>query len=201
MTTVRRILATVLLAAPLVAAAGAAAPKGPYDVKSGKIVYKADLMGETKVVVWFDDWGAREARYQTSHIQALGKTIDAGAVDIRTPERTVHYDPANRTGTVTAGAVPPRQDAAAFADAKLRAQYHYQELPDRVVLGRKCKGVSMEPMKGMPVRGWAWKGIPLLTQTRVGNAVTTLEAVELDVDVAVPQDRLQVPPDVKLQKF
>jgi hypothetical protein len=184
----------------LVPAAGRAASPGPYEVKSGYLEMKDDAFGNGKTVVWFDDYGRREVRRSTSVIEMFGRRIETANVSIRTPERSVEYSPAKKKGRVSAGSAAAQTDPRALTDPKLRERYNVEELPDRVVLGRTCKGTSMEVMKGWPIRAWTWKGIPLLTQTRLGGGMVTLEAVKLDVDVEVPQSLFDVPNDVKLSK-
>lgn len=188
------------LLAALPPAAGSAASPGPYEVKSGYLELKDDAFGTGKTVVWFDDYGRREARHSTKVIEAFGRRIETVNVSIRTPERSVDYSPKEKKGRVSAGSNPAQMDPHAVTDPKLRERYKVEELPDRVILGRTCKGASMEPTKGWPVRAWTWKGIPLLTQTRLGGGMVTLEAVKLDVDVEVPKSAFDVPGDVTLSK-
>lgn len=196
----RHASAVLALLAALSPAAGRAASPGPYEVRSGYLEMKDDAFGKGKTVVWFDDYGRREARHSTSVIEAFGQRIETVNVSIRTPERSVEYSPVKKKGRVSAGSAAAQMDPRAVTDPKLRERYKVEELPDRVILGRTCKGASMEPMKGWPVRAWTWKGIPLLTQTRLGGGMVTLEAVKLDVDVEVPRSAFEVPPDVKLDR-
>lgn len=190
-------IATILLAAaPLVTEA---APPGPYDVKSGILELKTDVFGPGRVLVYFDDYGRREARYSTSSAVMFGQKIETSHVEIRTPEKTVHYDAKKKTGSISGGMVPARQDEGP-PDAKMRAEYRYEELPDRVVAGRTCKGHSMEVMKGFPIRAWTWKGIGMLIQTRLGAGMTTLEVVKMELDVPVPAEKFQAPGDIALKK-
>jgi hypothetical protein len=199
--------ALLLLAAALVAfvpgakAAAQPSPKGPYDLKSGTIEYKSDFMGETKVIVHFDDYGAREARYSTSTIKVGGKSSVTSDVSIRTPQKAIRYDGIKKTGTSTRGSVPERQDEMALAPKEVRDRYKFQELPDRVILGRTCKGGSIEPSKGFPVRTWTWKGIPLLTQTAAGGGTMTLEAVRIDLEDPVPPEKFEPPDGLKLTTY
>ncbi len=190
-------IAALLLA--LAPCAGLAAPPGPYDVKSGILEYTSDAFGDGKVVVYFDDYGRREARYSTATLTMFGRTIETRNVEIRTPERSIRYDAEKKTGSVSAGMVPARQDEVP-PDAKTRAQYKIEALPDRVILGKTCKGFSAEVMKGFPIRAWTWKGLPMLTQTRLGAGMTKLEIVDMRLDVPVPAEKFQAPGDVALQK-
>lgn len=186
----------LLLAAPL---AGGAAPPGPYDVKSGTFEMKTDTFGPGQVVVYFDDYGRREARYSTSSAVMFGKKIETSNVEIRTPEQTIRYDAKKKTGWTSPGMVPARQDERP-PDAKMRAEYKFEELPDRVVAGRTCKGMSMEVMKGFPMRVWTWKGIGMLVQTRLGAGMTTMETVKMELDVPVPAEKFRVPGEIALKK-
>lgn len=192
--------AAFALVAVFAPAPGKAGSPGPYEVKSGYMELKDDALGEGKTVVWFDDYGRREARHTTSVIEVFGRRVETVSVSIRTPERTVEYDVKKKKGRVSAPSASSQMDPSAIADPKLRERYKFEELPDRVVLGRSCKGASMEPLKGWPIRAWSWKGIPMLTQTRLGGGMVTVEAVKLDIDVEVPQSAFEVPGDVKLQK-
>lgn len=190
-------LSLLLLAAPV--AAAPPAPRGPYDLKSGHLVQKGDFMGESTTEVWWDDYGAREARRTVSTGEvAFGRKLQVETLDIRTPERTINIDLKKMKGRVSAGMVPARQDDVSGMSAKQRADYKVEELPDRVVAGKTCKGISME-MNGFPIRAWTWKGIPMLTQTRVGGGMTSLETVSIEENVQVPPDRFKPPEGVTLK--
>jgi hypothetical protein len=193
-------LALVLSLVPSLSAAAPPAPKGPYDLKSGHLVQKSDFMGEGTIEVWWDDYGAREARHSVSTVELLGQKLRTEKIEIRTPERTIQIDLEKKTGSVSPGMVPARQDDVSGMSAKLRADYKVEELAARVVAGRTCKGLSMEPMKGWPVRAWTWKGIPMLTQTRVGGGMATIETVSIEEDVPVPSGKFNPPDGISLTR-
>ena len=186
-----------LAAAPRPAAA---APPGPYDVKSGIIEVKTSSIAGGKDVVYFDDHGRREARYSTTSGVIAGQKVETVNVEIRTPEKTYRWDAKKKTGFITPGMVPARQDQAP-PDARTRAEYHYKELPDRTIAGKPCTGRSMEMMKGMVVKSWTWKGIALRIESGIGTIPVTMEAVKIEVDVPVPPEKFQVPGDVVLKKL
>jgi hypothetical protein len=54
-------------------------------------------------------------------------------------------------------------------------------------------------MMGMPIKGWTWKGLPMLTMTRVGNGMVTMKVVSLQEDAPVPAEKFAVPSDIQVQ--
>ncbi len=195
-------LAVAVAVATLTAAPrpAAAAPPGPYDVKSGIIEVKTNSLGGGRDLVYFDDYGRREARYSIVSGVVAGQKLETVNVEIRTPEKIYRWDAKKKTGFITPGMVPARQDEAP-PDARMRAQYHYQELPARTIAGKPCTGRSMEMMKGMVVKSWTWKGIALRIESGFGAIPVTMEAVKVEADVPVPPEKFQVPADVVLKKL
>jgi hypothetical protein len=195
-----RFIAAAALAFASFALPAGAAPKGPFGVKSGIVESETDMMGKQTQVLYFDDYGTKTATRTTTEVTMFGITNRSVAVSISAGGEQIEYDPEKKTGHSrkaggsAASAVP---DPAAL-DAKMRAEYKYEEQPDRTYLGKVCKGFAIEVMKGTPMRAWTWKGIPLYTETRVGNGLVTMKATSLQVDVAVPADKFTVPSDVKI---
>ena len=192
MTPERTAALAVILALALPAAAQT---KGPYEVKSGIIEQGVPGMPE---VVYFDDYGLKEATYTT---------IDMGGpashkLKLELPDGTTYdIDLDDKTGTMMR--IPPevaKAMAAAMAPAMMKGA-KVKDLPGKEFLGRKCKGTEAEAM-GMLTRTWSYKGIILYSEVSSARAQgpgkpMIIRATKL-TEGPVTAEKFKVPAGVKI---
>jgi|SRR5690606_40237037 len=71
-----------------------------------------------------------------------------------------------------------------------------EELEPRTVLGKETRGYAMET-RGMLVRSWVWQKIPMRTEmVRPGAEPTVMEVTRVELDIAIPAEKFEVPADV-----
>lgn len=192
------------LAALLTLCAGVALadpPKGPFGIKSGIVEMTTDMLGEQKQTLYFDDYGRKQALHMTTTVTMFGMTETSHNVTITADGKTIEIDVEKKTAK-RYSAPPPASslpDVAKLTE-QMKKDYKLEALPDKEILGRKCQGFGMVVM-GMPIKGWTWKGLPMLSMTRVGNGMVTTKVVSLQEDVPVPAEKFAVPPDVQVQDF
>jgi hypothetical protein len=70
---------------------------------------------------------------------------------------------------------------------------------EKEFLGKKCKGYETT-MDGMKAKVWVWEEIILCTELfDRRNRVTEVKASKLEVNVPIPADKFQVPPDISIK--
>lgn len=170
-----------------------------YDVRSGIIELRSSFMGTQKQIVYFDDYGAREAVHANTE---SGGTKNS-TVMVMAGGSNVVYDPVRKVGTrvdlsdalsqLGLGGIPN----LASLDEQAKRELKYSPIAGRTVLGRQAEGASIEVM-GTPIRVWSWRGVPLRMEATMQGQKMTVEATSLKTDVDVPDERFVVPSDVRL---
>ena len=185
-----RIARLAVLMASCAGAALADPPKGPFGIKSGIVEMTTDFMGDQKQTLYFDDYGRKQALHTTTTVTMFGMTSTSTSIRIDADGKSTEIDVEKKTATRRSAAAPVSSlpDAAQLTE-KMKKDYKFEALPDREILGRKCQGFGVV-MMGMPIKGWTWKGLPMLTMTRVGNGMVTVKVVSLQEDVPVPAEKL-----------
>jgi hypothetical protein len=174
-------------------------PKGPFQIKSGIVEMTTDFMGDQKQTLYFDDYGRKQAVYTTTTVSMFGMTSTSHSATITADGKSIEIDVEKKTATRRSASVPASSmpDVAQLTE-KMKKEYKLEPLEEREILGRKCQGFSMVVM-GMPIKGWTWKGLPMLTMTRIGNGMATVKVVSIQEDVAVPPDKFAVPEGVQVK--
>jgi hypothetical protein len=197
----RIVAVAAVAAAASLAVAARAAPKGPFEVKSGVLESTTTGLGQQATeTLYFDDFGRKQATFTTTKIDLGGVKSTSHTVRIQLPDGTSYdIDLDQKTGRKMK--IPPEAAAAMAAamTAEVSKDVKVERLPDKQLLGRTCKGVKAEGM-GIPAKTWTWKGLPLLTEAALGGGsslVTT--ATRLETDVAVPAEKFAVPAGVRIE--
>jgi hypothetical protein len=204
-------------------APSAGAGKHRYEVKSGIVQMTNSMMEGMQQILYFDDFGGKQATVTSMDMQALGKAIHSEHVSIDADGYHIIYDPQKKTGTrrkLAPGAAPsfgegaPPIDVANLTET-MKEQMKVAPLPPKTIDGKVATGLSAETM-GIKVRTWSWKGIPLYTETDMGGlhlggplgakaplpkakaGPIVLSAKSVQVDVPIPESRFTVPADVKI---
>jgi hypothetical protein len=178
-----------------------------YDVKSAIVTYDINLIGKQTQVLYVDDYGKKEARTTTTEIEIFGKKSKNEEVEINADGFIVKYDVEKKTGTKTksysslGGAKGFPKDLDNLTKEVLD-QYKLKDLGKKEILGKECRGFEMEAM-GMKTEVYVWKNIMLYSavyMTKDGKPIE-IKASKIEIDVPVPQDKFQVPADVRLQEM
>ena len=175
-----------------------------YANKSGKVVYKVDFMGEQTQTLYWDDYGAKEARYTVVAMEMLGEKSKSETVDINFDGYKYHFDLEKKTGTKTKsyGSIGGGQGVPSDISKMAQKEIEKMKLVDlgtKEVLGKTCKGIQMEPM-GMKMETWIWSNILLESKTWLSKdgSPMTMDASSLELDITVPPEIFKVPDDIKI---
>ncbi len=167
--------------------------RAPYEVRSG--VYESTVMGGT-TVVYFDDFGRRQAKYSTTRFGGEA----SHSLELALADGTAYsIDLDARRGTKTRIAPEAAQAVAAALAPELTQGARVKALEPRTYLGKPCKGTEAEAM-GMRTRAWAWKGILLHSEVSgaAGGDPIVVEVTRLALE-PVPPERFRVPAGVEIQ--
>lgn len=193
-------------AGPAPAAEAPAAPPAEaprkYPEKSGIIESKANTVGETTTLVYFDDYGAKEGTYTTTEMSG----IVVRSVEISADGWHVKYDPDAREGQRWKTATAGRAAASALAsipglsevDPGQPGASQPTPLEPRTIAGKEAAGMEMEAM-GMKVRTWTWENVALRTEVHMGGSEPMVtEVISIQFGVPVPAEKFEVPAGVEI---
>jgi hypothetical protein len=178
-----------------------------YDSKSGIITYEINFLGKQTQVLYFDDWGKKEAKYSTTELEMMGMKSKNEEVEINCDGFTTKYDVEKKLGTKmkSIGALGSAKGFPSDFEnltKEIMDQYKMKDLGKKDILGKQAKGFEMDLM-GMKSEVWIWNNVPLYTKVFLTKDSEPMEikAVKIEMDVPIPAEKFQVPSDVNLTEM
>ena len=198
------VLFFVLVVACINASFAANTPSRYPKSKTGIIKY--EIYGATTVgteVLYYDDWGSREAKYITTTMDLGGVTVTRNAlVLLEENGRWINTVDLNaRTGIRMRN---PRYKESIGQSRREREKNEENKNIDAG--GRK---IEIERVIGKPCVVWevqysgiktcTWNGIVLKKISGPGFSRTTTVATEIDERVSIPEEKFTIPPDIEMK--
>jgi hypothetical protein len=166
----------------------ATAAKRKYGVKSGIVTYESTGMGfNLKVVLYFDDFGAKEAEDKYD----INKNIEQTTICDGTNRYTIVYKDktAQNNGACYNGiAYKFDWEEAAKGDAK----YNPQKLANVTIAGKDCESFSLVA-GGNTITYAGWNNVCLLIDQPTQYGQITYKAVSFEDNPSIPADKFSVP--------
>lgn len=159
-----------------------------YPVKSGIITYEHSGFGlTTKTVLYFDDYGTKEAeeKYDTD-----GSLKETNLCDGKNQYILIHKDKAAfKRGECFRG-VAYKFD---WTEAQRSGdEYKPTKLSNQNIAGKDCESFSLD-ISGSKTVYAGWNNICFLIETPAGNEKITYKATSIEENAAVPAEKLKVP--------
>ena len=198
------VLFFVLVVACINASFAANTPSRYPKSKTGIIKY--EIYGATTVgteVLYYDDWGSREAKYITTTMDLGGVTVTRNAlVLLEENGRWINTVDLNaRTGIRMRN---PRYKESIGQSRREREKNKENKNIDAG--GRK---IEIERVIGKPCVVWevqysgiktcTWNGIVLKKISGPGFSRTTTVATKIDERVSIPEEKFTIPPDIEMK--
>ena len=198
------VLFFVLVVACINASFAANTPSRYPKSKTGIIKY--EIYGATTVgteVLYYDDWGSREAKYITTTMDLGGVTVTRNAlVLLEENGRWINTVDLNaRTGIRMRN---PRYKESIGQSRREREKNEENKNIDAG--GRK---IEIERVIGKPCVVWevqysgiktcTWNGIVLKKISGPGFSRTTTVATKIDERVSIPEEKFTIPPDIEMK--
>jgi hypothetical protein len=198
---IARIRAAAFAGALLVVLPCDAQLTGPFQVKSGIVESTMDGLGAQTMVLYFDDYGAKQATYTTSIVDLGTGKIVSHTLHISLANGTVYViNLDEKTGFKTTIPLPLTLALAVGMTPELKSLLKVTNLPDRVFLGKTCSGIEANAM-GVPAKAWAWKGLTLYMEASAGGKTIVMKATKLTPDVPVSADKFKVPIGIRIAQL
>ncbi|OJJ19439.1 hypothetical protein BKI52_21770 [marine bacterium AO1-C] len=199
-------LSTILLVSCGSGSSSETSPKNRYEVESGEVSYRLDGMQQGYETLYFDQWGAREARY-TKAILRLGTGVEQ-EIDrlILTDKEWVYtIDFLEKTGTKTRNPAYDKKQADTNLDVRDLSRINGQKL---YKLGGQKTGqdqvadlpCEVWEVKRLAAKFWIWKQLVLKREPKIKTERTIIrEAVRVTTGKPIPSDKFALPKDIKIQ--
>ncbi|HOJ17545.1 MAG TPA: hypothetical protein PLT92_03165 [Ignavibacteriaceae bacterium] len=173
-----------------------------YGVKSGYIeseiknnILNVPITGK----IYFDKYGDLEMSEEISEMEVMGQKIKTHTRKIVKDGFISSIDMIKKTGNKIK--INSIQDLNSFDFSKyskeMLANWQISELPDEIVLNKKCKVTSFESGK-MKGTVWTWEGITLKLILVTAGMEFESRATKLETNIPIKRDLFEIPQDVKI---
>jgi hypothetical protein len=179
-------------------------PKRYPKSKSGIIkyeIYGATITGSE--VVYYDDWGSREAKYTTTTMELGGAAVTRNTL-ILLEENGQWINTVDLNARTGIRMKNPRYKE--YIGQSRREREKIEENKNIDAGGRK---IEIERVIGKPCVVWeeqytgiktcTWNGIILKKISGPGFSRTTTVATEIEERVPIPEEKFTIPPDIEMK--
>jgi hypothetical protein len=199
-------------AAEATASTASATTPAKYKMKSGIVTSEMDNMiggGKIKSVLYFDDYGAKEATETSSETKMMGTSIKTHNIEIYREGYQYRLDLEKKTGTkFKMPNMPASSGNAMFAslsDADLASdmmkEWNLKKEAPMTIAGKQCDVYSMDnkarQMKGTVA---SYQGIPMKVDQSMAGMKIKSEVVKFEENATMPAGIFDVPADVKVEE-
>ncbi len=180
--------------------------KNRYGVVSGQVNYRLDGMQQGTETLYFDQWGAREARYTNATLR-LGKGVErkVSRLILTNKEWVYTIDFLEKTGIKTRNPAYDKKQAATNLNVRDLSRINAQKL---YKLGGKKIGTEQVAdlpcevweVKRLAAKFWIWKQLVLKRQPKIATERTIIrEAIIVSTGNTIPDDKFAIPKDIKIK--
>ncbi len=171
--------------------------------KSGIIKYKISGTITGTEVLYYEDWGRREAIYTKTTMKLRGATVDRNTLTILEDNgRWINNIDLNaRTGL--------RMKNPKYKEYIGKSRIELENTEKKNLIDAGARRAEIERVAGKPCIVWGeqytgneiyrWKGIILKKVTGSGFSKTTTVATEIIEPVPVPEEKFTIPPDIQMK--
>ena len=175
-----------------------------YKMKSGVVEYTVNGPQQGVEILYFDDWGMREATHTNLVLELMGFKQKTNTLTILKDGNTYTIDLAKRTGTkmetpmmkdLTARMEAEGKDMTDFGE-EMMIQMGGKKVGTEEVLSKKC-GVWV--IEQMGTKAWVYKGLTLKSITRMAGMEITKIATKFQENASIDDSKLEIPSDIKFE--
>ncbi len=171
--------------------------------KSGIIKYKISGTITGSEVVYYEDWGRREAIYTKTTMNLRGVTVDRNTLTLLEDngQWINNIDLSARTGI--------RMKNLQYKEYIGKSMVELENTKRKSLKDAGARRAEIERVVGKPCIVWAeqftgnetytWKGIILKKVTGSGFSKTTTVATEITESINIPEEKFTIPPDIQMK--
>ncbi|MHC4268530.1 MAG: hypothetical protein ACYSTS_08700 [Planctomycetota bacterium] len=183
---------------------GTNTPKRYPKSQSGIIKY--EISGATikgTEVIYYDDWGRREAKYTDTTMELGGVTVNRNTLTLLEDNgRWINnVDLSERTGI--------RMENPRYKEYIGKSRIELENIEKNNLIDAGARRTEIERVAGKPCVVWGeqytgietytWNGIILKKISGPGFSRTITEATEIIERVSIPEEKFTIPPDIQMK--
>ena len=171
-----------------------------YGIKSGIIEYKISGLQNGTEVIYFDNWGIKEAKYTKTELNIAGVSSKEDKVVLMDGEWSYDYDAIQKKGTKLKNPLyemfknMKEKDLKSLGEKMMKGMGG-EKTGEETILGKPCE---VWEVKELQMKVWVWENISLKTETNLMERIT-VEATKIQENVAIPADKFSAPDDIEFQ--
>lgn len=172
-----------------------------YGVKSGIVEFKVSGNQNGMGTIYFDDYGAKEARYQNIEISMMGMTQASNTLVIIDRDVMYNVNLDTKTGGKSVDATTPQMlENTGAANLQELGMHMIQQMGGEQAGVDTVAGVTCDIWKIPNVNSESciYKGISLKTSMSMGNMEMLMEATSFQEGANIPEDKFKLPGDVQI---
>jgi hypothetical protein len=174
-----------------------------YKIKSGIIEYKIEGSTKGTEILYFDDWGLREAKETKTQMRIFGIKTETNTLNINDKDWSYNIDLKEKTGTKSSNDL--MKDIIGKISEEEAEQYGeimYKELDARkvgneTVLGKNCEVWEIRKLNS---KVWIYEQVPLKMEVDMLGK-TTYTATKFEANASVPSSKFEVPKGIKITEL
>jgi len=175
-----------------------------YAVESGKVSYEISGSQTGTEILYFVNYGVKEAKYTNMVMEMFGMKQKTEQVVYLDGYDQYTYDPTNNTGTKTENTMLKQMVESSESNdlgevgKKMFISMGGEMIREEVFLGKKCE---VWEVKSMGTTVWLWNYIPLKTVVDMMGMKISYIATEIQTNINIPRDKIDVPEDIDFKEF
>jgi len=175
-----------------------------YNKRSGIIEYKVSGSQNGTEILYFDNFGVREAKYTDLTIDMFGMKQETKQIVFLDGYMQYTVNPDDNTGSKTEDSMLKQMVESSNdqdwgeAGMKMFISMGGVKTGEEKFMGKTCEIWKMESM-GTTV--WIWNFIPLKTIVDMMGMKISYEAIRFAFDVSIPENKIAVPKNIEFREF
>jgi len=172
-----------------------------YQIESGIIEYSLSGNRKGTEIVYFDDWGRREAKYSKTELSMMGITQKSNTLTLLDGVWIYNINLDGKTGTKMSNSMlKDLSESSSDKDLtevgeEMMVRMGGKKIGTEEIQGKMC---DVWEIKNMNTKTWVWKGVTLKTVTKMAGIETLSTAVRFEANAKVPEEKFAIPADVTI---
>jgi hypothetical protein len=172
-----------------------------YNIEKGIVEYELSGSRTGKEILYFDNWGMREATFTNAEISISGFSIKENKITILDGEWTYNIDLDKKTGSKIKTPLLEElikaagdKDLGEFGEEMLK-KMGGKKIGKDEVLGKTC---DIWEIQNLNTRSWVWNWITLKTEAKLMGVSVIITATKISPNVSVPEEKFKIPAGITI---
>ena len=170
-----------------------------YQLESGIVEYEVTGMQNGLIILYFDDYGMREASYENTILEMFGVQQETNTVNYLDGYWQYNVNVTTKTGTKTKNTMLEsivengNNTDLEEVGMEMFVSMGGKQTGEESFMGKTCEVWTLE---SMGTTMWIWKGVPLKTETNMMGILMNRRATMFEENVSIPPEKLNIPDDI-----